>query len=379
MRAVSDLCTLAASQERVLPPGVVIGHPCGACAVFRPARGNELFSHAVPLHVGVTDAAGARVYNFDSGGACVNDGHSAEWARCVSLPMLHSTAVCGDAAAAEVSTQGSSVSTTEGGAVVSGIGAVTDDAGSDGDSTQSAATTDAACTAAASSSSNTFTCDGGLVGACRGARAYDGSGRVHTHASVATTHDTETVGDVQHASTVGDVQHAGGGAPAWDEALAEFHAEWRSTQKRKGDTATTGYDAHEHNCYDYVVAAANRLGVGAVGRRRGWTRWGLCVAGWDGVLRGVELHDELLARVNAAGGTLYHRTVLGRCRFTTMPPDEANPAAMLTAPAVEPLECALCSMAVSSIASCGVDITALVALILPRPPVVALVLPRCAF
>lgn len=291
----------------------------GACAVFRPAHG-ELFSADTPLHAGVTDVAGTRVYNFDSGGACVNDANAPEWRRCVSLRMGLFRALSTELEEAHA-------------------GACTE---------SPLAPPQAVCDGALVDNVNTRSSSGGSGGCGGGGAVVDAAH--HSRGSsggvddVVDDDDNDGDGTALHiasttvsSSACVDAVGIATSAADWDRDLAQMHAEWQETRR-------SAYDVERLNCYDYVVTAANTLGIGGSRREGPWTRRALCAAGWDGVLRGVELHDVLLARVVAAGGTLYHRRVLGKCRFLSLPPDDDNPAGILKAPSIDPSQCALCSM-----------------------------------
>eukprot|EP00037_Helgoeca_nana_P001728 m.29042 g.29042 ORF g.29042 m.29042 type:complete len:339 (-) comp12077_c0_seq1:912-1928(-) len=198
------------SATCLLGPGVRIGRPSGASLVFRSSR-TRLFNRDEVLHVGVTDMAATRVYNFDVAGCTVNDANAAEWSRAVSIGLCSNV--------------------------------------------------------------------------CTGT--------------------------------------------AWDDAVRQHHAEWSAA-------ADVRYDATKLNCYDYVVSLANTLRVGG---HAAWTRRSLCGAGVDGVLRAVQMHDELLSRVRASGGVLYHATVLGKCRFSVEPRARTS---LLSGESIDTDDCAVC-------------------------------------
>lgn len=75
------------NASRLFPPSFCLGRPLSTSLVFRPCQG-LLFSKKIVLHVGITDTAATRVYNFDEGGCVVNDANAAEWSRALSLPLV---------------------------------------------------------------------------------------------------------------------------------------------------------------------------------------------------------------------------------------------------------------------------------------------------
>eukprot|EP00041_Stephanoeca_diplocostata_P025860 m.687109 g.687109 ORF g.687109 m.687109 type:complete len:416 (-) comp22840_c0_seq59:4821-6068(-) len=135
------------------------------------------------------------------------------------------------------------------------------------------------------------------------------------------------------------------GGTWWDMTLAAYHHHYARH--------AASFDAHAHNCFDYVVGFVNRIwrappptasadspwGDGPIADTHGhpsvartWTKTALCAAGLSTAVDAVERYDRMVQQaLEGRNAGMHHRTMLGACstRWRAVPGrtdgDEGSP------------------------------------------------------